>query len=74
MCKYRQPARERFVLGCFLICTFMRARFSDMMNLVDFTSDSFEHEGLPGGGTWRPGWLNIRSQPTRWKGKLCSCQ
>ena len=27
----------------------MRARFSDMMNLVDFTADSFEHDGLPGG-------------------------
>ena len=49
VCNYSQPARERFVIGCFLICAFMRARFSDMMNLVDFTADSFEHEGLPGG-------------------------
>lgn len=30
VCNTRQPARERFVIGCFLICTFMRARFSDM--------------------------------------------
>ena len=44
-----KPARERFVIGCFLICTFMRARFSDMMNLVDFTADDFNHHGLPGG-------------------------
>ncbi len=44
-----KPPRERFVIGCFLICTFMRARFSDMMNLVDFTADSFDHRGLPGG-------------------------
>ncbi len=43
------PARERFVIGCFLICTFMTARFSDMMNLVDFTADNFNHHGLPGG-------------------------
>ena len=49
VCDRRQPARERFVIGCFLICTFMRARFSDMMNLVSFTADSFEHDGLPGG-------------------------
>ena len=42
-------AMVRFVSGCFLICTLMRARFSDMMNLVDFTADNFDHHGLPGG-------------------------
>ena len=44
-----KPSRGRFVIGCFLICTFMRARFSDMMNLVDFTDDDFDHHGLLGG-------------------------
>ena len=27
-----KPSRERFVIGFFLICTFMRARFSDIMH------------------------------------------
>ena len=49
VCDKRQPARERYVIGCFLICTFMRARFSDMMNLVDFTADSIVFGDLPGG-------------------------
>ena len=49
VCDKRQPARERYVIGCFLICTFMRARFSDMMNLVDFTADSIDFGDLPGG-------------------------
>ena len=49
VCDKRQPARERFVIGCFLICTFMRARFSDMMNLVDFTADSINSGDLPDG-------------------------
>lgn len=47
VCNTRQPARERFVIGCFLICTFMRARFSDMQHLVDLVADRDDVEGVP---------------------------
>jgi len=41
-------AMENFVCNySFLICTFMRGRFP--VNLVDFTADSFEQNGRPGG-------------------------
>ena len=67
VCDRGQPARERFVIGCFLICTFMRARFSDMMNLVDFTADSIELGDLLVALS-KPG-SHARSLLIHWRGK-----
>ena len=64
-------AMENFVRNySFLICTFMRGRFP--VNLVDFTADSFEQNGRPGGF--------VQARVTRTKSaytlerKTCICQ
>lgn len=49
VCNSIQPCRERFVIGCFLLCIYLRARFSDLQNIETLTADTITHNGLPGG-------------------------
>ena len=45
----RYPDRDRVAAGCFLLCIFFRARFSDMMNLQDLILDEIVVDGSPHG-------------------------
>ena len=45
----RYMDRDRVAAGCFLMCVFFRARFSDMMNLQDLILDELMVQGSPQG-------------------------
>ena len=45
----RYMDRDRVAAGCFLMCVFFRARFSDMMNLQDLILDEVMVQGAPQG-------------------------
>ena len=45
----KYPDRDRVAAGCFLLCIFFRARFSDMMNLQDLILDEIVVDGSPQG-------------------------
>ena len=45
----RYPDRDRVAAGCFLLCVFFRARFSDMMNLQDLILDELIVDGTAQG-------------------------
>ena len=47
VCSSNHSSRERFVVGCFLLCMYMRARFSDLQNLTDLKADEGDAHGLP---------------------------
>ena len=47
VCDVRHSSRERFVIGCFLLCIYMRARFSDLQNLTELRADEGHSGGLP---------------------------
>ena len=47
VCSSNHSSRERFVLGCFLLCMYMRARFSDLQNITGLKADEGDANGLP---------------------------
>ena len=54
----RYPDRDRVAAGCFLLCVFFRARFSDMMNLQDLILDELIVDGTAQGYIEGKGWSN----------------
>ena len=45
----RALARDRVAAGCFLLCLYMRARYSDMLVMENLLADEIEFDGVPGG-------------------------
>ena len=43
------PPRDVYAAGCFLLCVFMRARFSDMQHMTDIVADEINVDGMVAG-------------------------
>ena len=43
------PPRDVYAAGCFLLCVFMRARFSDMLHMTDIVADEISVDGMVAG-------------------------